>query len=75
MQFRRYHCIKSISTFFHDFNSTFEASSRAETTIASLAKIPVGRTTPFCAQPKVMTHSRMIIFSFLMYLYYLIVIE
>jgi hypothetical protein len=74
MQFRRYHCIKSISTFFHDFNSTFEASSRAETTIASLAKIPVGRTTPF-SQPKVMTHSRMIIFSFLMYLYYLIVIE
>jgi hypothetical protein len=37
--------------FFHDFNS--KASSRAETTIASLAKIPVGRTTPFCAlQPK-----------------------
>jgi hypothetical protein len=51
MLVRRYHCIKRISAFFHDFNSTFEASSRAETTIASLAKI-VGRTTPFCALPK-----------------------
>jgi hypothetical protein len=29
---------------FHDFNSNFEASSR-ETTIASLAKIPVGHNT------------------------------
>jgi hypothetical protein len=32
---------------FHDFNSNFEASSRAETTIASLAKIPVGRIHRF----------------------------
>jgi esterase/lipase superfamily enzyme len=31
---------KHFHLFFHDFNSTFEASSRAETTIASLAKIP-----------------------------------
>jgi hypothetical protein len=32
---------------FHDFNSIFEASSRAETTIASLAKIPVGHVLRF----------------------------